>query len=83
MTLLISSILGILLAYSWEIFCTKILKKTSLIIFGYRLHHSIYGLLFLVIGIISINIVCDGLGVGIIIQHTITDGFRFISKEAK
>lgn len=83
MTFLISSLFGIILAYAWEYFCTKVIKKTSLIIYGYRLHHSLYGLLFVFIGFLNQNILLFGMGVGILIQHTTTDGFRFISRESK
>jgi len=72
---------GFLAAFAWEYFCTHILRKTSLIINGWRLHHSIYGLLFFVIGLLFSNTFITSFGVGILIQHTLTDGFRFISKE--
>lgn len=78
-----SLLLGFLFAYGWEFFCTKIIKQTSLIILGYRLHHSIYGLLFLGLGYINKNVFLAGFGIGIIVQHTLTDGYRFISFESK
>lgn len=81
MTILLMCIIGYILAHAWEYFCAHILKKTSLIIRGWRLHHSLYGLLFLILGFLLQNIFLTGIGFGIIIQHTITDGFRFISKE--
>lgn len=81
MTIIIFTILGFLLAFGWELFCSKILKKTSFIIFNWRLHHSLYGLFFIGLGFIIQNIMLIGLGIGIIIQHTMTDGFRFISKK--
>jgi hypothetical protein len=81
MTLIITSILGFILAYGWEYFCTHIIKRTALIILGYRLHHSLYGLLFIVLGLYVQNIILIGLGIGILIQHTVTDGFRFLSKK--
>lgn len=48
-------------------------------IFGYHVHHSSYGLLVLVVGSILLVLqsgpflFCFGLGLGIIIMHTITD----------
>lgn len=80
---LTSLLLGFLAAYGWELFCSRIIKQTSLIILGYRLHHSLYGLLFMGAGYISKNMFLAGFGIGIILQHTLTDGFRFISLEPK
>ncbi len=79
--LILSAIFGIVLAYFWEYFCTHIIKKKELRLFGWRLHHSIYGIIFVVVGLFNQNIINIGIGVGILIQHTFTDGFRFISKE--
>ncbi len=81
MTLLLACVLGFLLAFGWEHFCTHIIKKTSLIVQGWRFHHSLYGLLFLTFGFLIPNNILLGIGIGIIVQHTMTDGFRFISKE--
>lgn len=80
MTIIISIIVGYILAYYWEFFCIHILHKKSLIIGGYRLHHSLYGLFFVIAGLYLQNIMLIGLGIGILIQHFITDGFKFISK---
>lgn len=82
-SIVIASLFGFILATLWEMFCVKIIKKTSLIILGYRLHHSLYGLLFVIFGFELQNNILFGLGIGILIQHTITDGFRFLSKETK
>jgi hypothetical protein len=81
MTLLFSLILGMPLAAFYEYLMLKIPGKKGLIIKGYRLHHSIYGLIFITMGLALQSIFCIGLGLGILIQHTLTDGFRFISKE--
>lgn len=80
MTLLLFSMLGILLAFGWEYVCTHIIKKTSFILFGWRLHHSLFGLMFIFLGFLTQNIILIGVGVGILIQHIATDGFRFMSK---
>lgn len=81
LTLLISSIAGFIFASYWEYFCARIIKRTSFILFGWRLHHSLYGILFIAIGFSVRNMSLIGIGIGVLIQHTITDGFRFISKE--
>lgn len=81
MTLLLACVVGFIVAYIWEYVCTNIIKKTSLILFGWRLHHSLYGILFIAIGFSVRNMSLIGIGIGVLIQHTITDGFRFISKE--
>ena len=66
----------------------KIFNKESLVLFGYKLHHSLYGLLGLLFslmlfinGKIMFSEILLGLSFGTIVQHTVTDGFRFLSKE--
>lgn len=81
MNIFLSCISGIILAYLWEYICIHLIKKTSFIIRGFRFHHSIYGLIFIASGIVFRNATILGIGLGIIVQHTITDGFRFVSKE--
>ena len=83
MTIIITSIFGFFLAYGWERFCERIIKVKAMIVFGYRLHHSLYGLAFIIIVFVFQTIIPIGLGIGIIIQHTITDGLRFVSEETK
>ncbi|MBP9814006.1 hypothetical protein KBC80_02325 [Candidatus Woesebacteria bacterium] len=83
LTIILFSIIGFAIAFIWEFFCTHVIRKTSLILLGYRLHHSIFGLLIIALGLSIQNIPLTGIGVGILIQHTVTDGFRFISKESK
>jgi len=59
------------------------------VLFGYHAHHSIYGVLFIIASIIFYlnkdipdSIFYFSFGVGIIIQHTISDGrFIFIEKQ--
>ena len=61
------------------------------ILFGYHAHHSVYGLLFIIAGVIfyfnkniSDSLLYISFGVGIIIQHTLSDGhFVFIEKQRK
>jgi len=49
---------------------------------GYKFHHSCWGLIFILLGFI--NLIFLGLGIGIVIIHTITDGrLVFIEKEDK
>lgn len=76
---LLPTIAGYIAAHIYENFGEKIVKKDKLIVYGYRLHHSLYALLFLALGFIDIKVAF--FGIGILIQHTVTDGFRFISKE--
>lgn len=61
------------------------------ILFGHHVHHSTYGLIFIALGIIfyferslSDSLFYIMFGIGIIIQHTISDGrFIFIDKYGK
>lgn len=82
--LLISFMLGIICAYVYEslarIVGKNIFNKEALVIYGYKLHHSLYGVLFLVLAYVNRNVFLAGFGLGIIAQHTLTDGFRFIQK---
>lgn len=82
--LLISFLLGIVAAYLYESLAglvgKNIFNKEALIVNGYKLHHSLYGVLFLVLAYINKNTFFVGFGLGIIAQHTLTDGFRFIQK---
>jgi hypothetical protein len=82
--LLISFVLGIISAYVYEslagIVGNNIFSKEALVIYGYKLHHSLYGVLFLVLAYVNRNVFLAGFGLGIITQHTFTDGFRFIQK---
>jgi hypothetical protein len=73
--------IGFIAAVLYDHLIRKISKKDALIVSGYRLHHSLYGLAFLVLGVGMQSYKCIALGIGILIQHTITDGFRFLSKE--
>ncbi len=81
MTFLLWLISGIALATLYEYFVPKFFKKDALIISGYRLHHSLYGLAGIILGLSLQNNHLLALGIGILIQHTATDGFRFLSKE--
>ncbi len=71
-----------LVAWLYEFTAINLFHKTSLIILGYRLHHSLYGVLFIVLSLINKNVFLLGFGIGIIVQHTVSDGFRFLSKES-
>ncbi|MDA1317405.1 MAG: hypothetical protein O3B87_05305 [bacterium] len=79
-----SIILGVLAAFLYEnimlMFGTKVLHKTELVIQGYKLHHSLYALPFFAAYGLNKKIFFLGFGIGILLQHTITDGFRFIQK---
>jgi len=65
----------------FEFVALNIFRKEKFLISGYRLHHSLYGLLFIIIGFMLPATFMIFLGCGIVLQHTVTDGFRFISKE--
>ena len=79
--------LGFVMAYAYEIVAFMLgqqvfnMDNPGLIIYGYRLHHSLYGLLFLVLWATQRKEFYLGFGLGIIAQHTMYDGFRFISRE--
>ncbi len=81
---LVSFVLGIVSAYLYESLAgaigVNVFKKDALIVYGYKLHHSLYGVLFLALGYMNKSVFLAGFGLGIITQHTFTDGFRFIQK---
>ncbi len=92
MNLLFDSIvlatLGYLTASVWEFVCKHIFHKESLILRGYRLHHSLFGVILFVCGFLflvvhrpDIALILLMLGLGILLQHTVTDGFKFVTKE--
>lgn len=78
-------VLGFVAAYVYEVVAfnagRQILKMDDpgLIIYGYRLHHSLYGLVFLVLWAAHRKEFYLGFGLGIIAQHMMYDGFRFVS----
>lgn len=94
-TAVISVLFGIILTYLFEL----ILKSNKTfkyryynhhkIIWGYHVHHSTYGLVFMLVGVVLFlygneNSALDAFlfGLGIIIQHTNSDGrFVFIEKQ--
>jgi len=91
---LLSILFGIIITYLFELILksNKNLRhkyyKHHKIFWGYHIHHSTYGLLFILIGIILFiygkNSALDFVmcGFGIIIQHTNSDGrFVFIEKQ--
>jgi hypothetical protein len=81
MTFLFWIIVGVCAAALYEYLTPKIFKKDALIVAGYRLHHSLYGVAAIALGIWLRNYIYIALGVGILIQHTATDGLKFVSKE--
>lgn len=78
---------GFAAAYVYEIVAFMLgrqafnMDNPGLIIYGYRLHHSLYGLLFLVLWAAKRKEFHLGFGLGVIAQHTMYDGFRFVSRE--
>ena len=87
MGLIISFVLGIVFAYIYEnLPFYKFTGKKALIVSGYRLHHSLYGLLLIIISLLNIfpisNLLLISAGVGIIFEHYLTGGgLDFITKE--
>lgn len=79
---LVSTVIGFCISTLYEVFIIKLTKKRALILNGYRFHHSIYGLIFIILSFSVYNFLFF-FGIGIILQHTITDGFKFITKENK
>lgn len=58
MSIILSFIFGYLISHIYELiglFVTKKTKISGLIIFGYRLHHSLYGLLAMIIATVFYN----------------------------
>lgn len=82
--LFLSFVLGIITAFIYESLAKtvgiNIFNKEALIVSGYKLHHSLYGVFFLLFSLVSQKYFFLGFGLGIIFQHTITDGFLFIQK---
>ena len=87
MSLIISFISGIVFAYIYEnLPFYKFTNKKALIIYGYRLHHSLYGIVLILIAPLNIfptnNLLLISVGAGIIFEHYLTGGgFDFITKE--
>jgi hypothetical protein len=87
MNLIIGFIAGMIFAYIYEnLPFYKFTGKKALIISGYRLHHSLYGLLLVLIAFMNIlpinNLILISAGFGIIIEHYLTGGgLDFITQE--
>lgn len=77
----ISIVFGYVLAHVYEKVAIVVSRNRPLVVCGYRLHHSLYGILLVGLGYWYQQPLVYGVAIGIIMQHTITDGFRFISKE--
>jgi hypothetical protein len=88
-TIFFGFITGYIFAYVYEKIAFRIgkkLNKTQVVFLGYKLHHSIYGLLAIIIALfflahIMLATFLITFGLGIIIQHYFTgDGMVFITK---
>ncbi|MBT3249826.1 MAG: hypothetical protein HN846_00110 [Candidatus Pacebacteria bacterium] len=75
-----SFVFGFLFAWAYDGFAVNVLNKDALFVGKYRLHHSLYGLLFICLSLVNKKSFFMGFGLGIIAQHTITDGFWFVTK---
>lgn len=95
--LLIGLLMGIVLTWLFE-FVLKNNKKLHekyykhhKLFWGYHIHHSTYGLIFILLNIIlflydhkASDFFYTALGVGVILMHTASDGkFVFIEKQRK
>ncbi len=69
-------------AWLYEQIMLSVFSGKGLILWGWRLHHSLYGLFFILLGLISRKTFLISLGVGIIAQHTLTDGFWLVTRES-
>jgi len=87
MSVIISFISGLVFAYIYEnLPFYKFTGKKALIVLGYRLHHSLYGLIFILFALLNIfsinNLLLISAGLGIIFEHYLTGGgLDFITKE--
>lgn len=87
MSLIISFVLGIVFAYVYEnLPFYKLTDKKALIISAYKLHHSLYGILLILVALLNIfpinNLILISAGVGVIFEHYLTGGrLDFITKE--
>lgn len=86
MIMILGFIAGYIAAYLYEklmISVDRRIKKKSLVVLGYKLHHSIYGLILIFLSLVIYpNLLLISIGVGIIIQHYFTgDGLVFITKK--
>ena len=75
-------IIGIVLSVIYEI----LTKGMKIVIFNYHLHHSLYSLIFFLIGLalkdITYLLAFSSIAIAIIVQHTITEKkMVFISYE--
>lgn len=79
-------LLGILLGFTFGVVWVWATDKLSAkpIIKGYHFHHSMFTIPALFIALFTqevITVILLGLGIGIIIQHTYREGFKFITKK--
>lgn len=73
--------LGFFVAWLYDVSMMRLFSGKGFIVLGYRLHHSLYGLLFFLLSLIQKKFFLFGFGLGIIAQHALTDGLWFITKE--
>lgn len=91
MSIILSFVFGYLISHIYEqigLSLTKKIKVSGLIVFGFRLHHSLYGLSAIIIALVfynsSTSLLIISAGLGNITQHYFSgDGFVFITKEKK
>ncbi len=89
MSMILGFVFGYIISEVYErigLSFSKKIRITGLIFFGYRLHHSLYGLLTIIIALIfynsSISFLFISIGLGNITQHYFSgDGLMFITKE--
>jgi len=79
-------LLGVLLGFTFGEVWVWVTDKWGVkpVIKGYHLHHTLLAIPIFFTILFTPKIIADillGMGVGVIIQHTYKEGFKFISKE--
>jgi hypothetical protein len=81
-----SIVIGYLVIQKTYVFLYKLQKNAvkSFLPFKYHVHHDFAGLLMIICGLLItppwLQITIAGAGVGLIVHHVQTEGFRFITK---
>ena len=85
LTILLGLIAGGISAYIYEnLPFSKLFGVKKLVVFGYKLHHSLYGIFLIILAFLfkEQSTFLISAGIGIIVEHYLTGGgFDFITKE--
>jgi hypothetical protein len=80
--IILGGIFGILYQGGYDILSEKTNSEPIVTFNGYHFHHSMYGAILIPIGFIISNPIIIGLGIGIIIEHTVLEEkYIFIEKQ--